>query len=58
MDFDLRDPDTWVLTNVNRLAGTQQATLPVHDTLDHFLGHLGAAPLGGGGRGWCAGSCG
>ena len=45
LDFDLRDAATQVLANVNRLAGTQQRTLPVHDTLDHFLGHLGAAPL-------------
>jgi len=45
LDFDLRDARTHVLANVNRLAGTQQETLPVHDTLDHFLGHLGAAPL-------------
>ncbi len=34
-----------MLANVNRLAGTQQRTLPVHDTLDHFLRHLGSAPL-------------
>ncbi len=45
LDFDLRDATTQVLGNVNRLAGTQQATLPVHDTLDHFLGHVGSAPL-------------
>jgi len=45
LDFDLRDPATQVLRNVNRLAGTQHATLPVHDTLDHFLHHLGSAPL-------------
>lgn len=47
LDFDLRDAATHVLANVNRLAGTQQTTLPVHDTLDHFLGHLGSAPLVG-----------
>ncbi len=45
LDFDLRDAGTHVLANVNRLAGTQQATLPVHDTLDHFLEHLGSAAL-------------
>jgi hypothetical protein len=45
LDFDLRDAATEVLGNVNRLAGTQQATLPVHDTLDHFLEHLGSPPL-------------
>ena len=45
LDFDLRDAATQVLANVNRLAGTQQTTLPVHDTLDYFLAHLGPAPL-------------
>jgi len=45
LDFDLRAAGMPVLGNVNRLAGTRQRTLPVHDTLDHFLGHLGAAPL-------------
>lgn len=45
LDFDLRDPDTEVLENVNRLAQTCQETLPVHDTLDHFLGHVGAPPM-------------
>jgi hypothetical protein len=32
-----------VLTNLNRLAQTEQTTLPVHDTLDHFLGHVSLA---------------
>jgi len=32
------------LSNLNRLAETQQSSLPVHDTLDHFLGHV---PLAG-----------
>jgi hypothetical protein len=45
VDFHLRDPATEVLANLNRLAGTRQETLPVHDTLDHFLGHVGAAPV-------------
>lgn len=45
LDFDLRDLATQVLPNVNRLAGTQQETLPVDGTLDHFLGHVGSAPL-------------
>lgn len=39
LDFELRDGGAQVLTNLNRLAETQQTTLPVHDTLDHFLGH-------------------
>lgn len=28
-----------LLANLNRLADTSQTTLPVHDTLDHFVGH-------------------
>jgi len=40
LDFELRDGGAAVLANLNRLAETEQATLPVHDTLDHFLGHV------------------
>ncbi len=40
LDFELRDGGPQVLTNLNRLAGTTQTTLPVHDTLDHFIGHV------------------
>jgi hypothetical protein len=40
LDYDLRDADTQVLTNLNRLAETSQRTLPVHGTLDHFRGHV------------------
>src|SRR5262245_46375806 len=40
LDYDLRDGGPQVLANLNRLAQTQQTTLPVHDTLDHFLGHV------------------
>jgi hypothetical protein len=32
-----------VLANLNRLAEAEQTTLPVHDTLDHFLGHVALA---------------
>jgi hypothetical protein len=39
LDFDLRAEGTQVLHNLNRLAETQQASRPVHDTLDHFLEH-------------------
>jgi hypothetical protein len=39
LDYDLREGGPQVLANLNRLAGTAQTTLPVHDTLDHFLGH-------------------
>jgi hypothetical protein len=40
LDYDLRDGGPQVLANLNRLAQTTQTTLPVHDTLDHFLGHV------------------
>jgi hypothetical protein len=40
LDYDLRDGGAPVLANLNRLAETAQTTLPVHDTLDHFLGHV------------------
>jgi hypothetical protein len=45
LDFQLRDPELSVLDNVNRLAHTEQETLPVHKTLNHFLGHVGSAAL-------------
>jgi hypothetical protein len=44
LDFELRDGGPQVLANLNRLADTTQTTLPVHDTLDYFVGH---APLVG-----------
>ena len=47
LDYRLRDLDTHVLENVNRLANTNQESLPVHKTLDHFLGHVGSIPLAG-----------
>jgi hypothetical protein len=40
LDFELRDGGPKVLANINRLAETSQTSLPVHDTLDHFLGHV------------------
>lgn len=43
LDFQLDAWGTQVLTNLNRLTGTQHATRPVHGTLDHFLEHVGAA---------------
>lgn len=45
LDYQLRDLDTRVLDNVNRLAATEQESLPVHKTLDHFLGHVGPQPF-------------
>jgi hypothetical protein len=43
LDFELRDGGPRVLANLNRLAGAEQTTLPVHGTLDHFLGHVALA---------------
>lgn len=40
LDFELRDGGRQVLDNFNRLAQTEQTSLPVHGTLDHFLGHV------------------
>ena len=40
LDFELRDGGEPVLANLNRLAQTCQTSLPVHGTLDHFLGHV------------------
>lgn len=45
LDFDLSADGTHILTNMNRLASTEQETRPVHGTLDHYIGHLGAPPL-------------
>jgi len=40
LDYELRDAGAPVLANLNRLAEAAQTTLPVHDTLDHFVGHV------------------
>src|ERR1700682_468172 len=45
LDFQLDAQDTYVLDNINRLAGTAQKTRPVHNTLNYFLGRIGAGPL-------------
>ena len=42
LDFQLRDLETHMLANVNRLANTTQESLPVNKTLSHFLGHVGS----------------
>jgi len=42
LDFQLDAWGTHVLDNLNRLAGTAHTTRPVHDTLDHYVGHVGA----------------
>lgn len=45
LDFQLRDLELCVLENLNRLAQTEQQSLPVNKTLDHFLGHVGSEPF-------------
>ena len=45
LDFQLRDLDGCVLENINRLAQSNQTSLPVNKPLSHFLGHLGPQPL-------------
>lgn len=45
LDFDLADSESFVLANVNRLAGTHQDSLPVHNTLRHFIGHVSSRPF-------------
>src|SRR5262249_44518224 len=40
LDYELRDGGFTVLANLNRLADTEQTSMPVHDTLDHFVGHV------------------
>jgi len=42
-DHDLRDLECAILHNLNLLADTQQDSLPVTKTLDHFIGHVGSA---------------
>jgi hypothetical protein len=46
LDYKLRDVELLALLgNINQLTQTQHDTLPVHKTLDHFLGHVGSAAL-------------
>jgi hypothetical protein len=42
LDFQFDAWGTQVLPNLNRLTQTEHTTRPVHDTLDHYLGHVGA----------------
>jgi len=41
IDYRLRDPNANVIENVNALAETELETLPVHNTLAHYFGHVG-----------------
>lgn len=40
LNFKLDSRGTQVLTNLNRLAGTEQTTRPVHNTLNYFVGRV------------------
>jgi hypothetical protein len=42
LDYELRDLELAVLHNVNRLAQTQQESLPVNKTLSHYASHVGS----------------
>ena len=45
IDFQLSEPGTEVLGNLNRLAGTRQTTMPVNKTVDNYLAKAGTSPL-------------
>lgn len=45
LDFKYREKGTCVLGNLNRLAQTEQATVPCNDTLDDYLAGVGTGPL-------------
>jgi hypothetical protein len=45
LDYKYRETGTSVLENVNRLAATQQDTIPINDTLDDYLAQIGPKPV-------------
>lgn len=45
LDFKYRQEGAAVLENVNRLAQTDQETVPHNDTLDDYLAKVGAGPI-------------
>ena len=45
IDYQLAEAGTQVLANLNRLADTQQTTLPVNQTVDNYLAGVGSPPL-------------
>jgi hypothetical protein len=46
-DYQLNTDGPAVLANLNRLAGTRQASRPVNKTLNYFLGRVGSPPVAG-----------
>jgi hypothetical protein len=47
LDFQFNSDGPQVLVNLNRLAGTQQKTRPVHNTLEYFARRVGSDPIAG-----------
>jgi hypothetical protein len=45
LDFKYREAGTCVLDNLNRLAQTDQETIPCNDTLDDYLAQVDADPI-------------
>lgn len=45
LNSEVRDDETEMLGNLNRLASSDQESLPVDGTLTHFLGHVGWEPF-------------
>src|SRR5262249_2959248 len=45
LDYQLNTDGPEVLDNLNRLAGTAQASRPVNQTLEYFLRKIGSAPI-------------
>ena len=45
LDYELGKSGPQVLANLNRLAGTNQTSLPVNKTLNDYLGKVGGQPL-------------
>jgi hypothetical protein len=45
LDYQYREEGTCVRANLNRLAGTEQDSLPCNDTLDDQLARVGPGPL-------------
>ena len=46
-DFQYREEGTCVLENLNRLAQTEQDSIPCNDTVDDYLARIKAEPVGG-----------
>jgi hypothetical protein len=47
IDYQLAESGTFVLDNLNRLAGTQQTSMPVNQTVDDYVAEMGDSSLPG-----------